>query len=614
MLRNYATTVVQTLQLERLSGSQLSLKLSSITTRYNIIFQLDIRHLFQADVTAINQFLTEYKIGQPISTPQLREFCNRIRQNVQIYEINGPYRPTGSDVQTIRVNPMQSPCREPGENIIIETTLGFAGDGGIVISGTNRRRRGHVVKFIPFLEDYSLRDSFECDLLRGFLFMLSCGNALHEELFYSNIRTVHNMNYDVNLDEGLNGIGRWVILCEIRTRRPHEATSSERRTGPRQPQPIEQPRRQHRQQQPRQLPPQREIRRVNNFGIDYPGVDITGLLSEAGGQACVYKGRFRNQDVAVKVFSGASEMSWYSTELSCLMSLRHRNVVRIINCFTNPRPAIVMEFVNGTNLSDFLHNHGQFNQPNGVRVIFKIILGIQHLHENDIVHRDLKTLNIMLRSGSLSPVIIDFGISAEFMNNHSTPCQGSEYRRDFTQIQGTPSWMSPEMITTGEYSMKTDIYALGLIMYSIFSGRIPFEATSDANHPSPLIPILEQIARGDRPTFSSVSHIEPWLHVLIQKCWSQNPQDRPDIEEVLDAVLFNDLESLFLHYSQRPVTSNNMAYENFARFCREKVGIENPDEVHSIYERFSSGTREITFQNFRRAWEFIKETYSFSTL
>ena len=234
--------------------------------------------------------------------------------------------------------------------------------------------------------------------------------------------------------------------------------------------------------------------------------------------------------VVLKKFRGARAETFLSNELKALWERKekHPNVVEVLDFYWQPYPCLVMRFINGPTLSDHLKNCGPLPEATAIEVLRGIGEGLKHLHKNHVVHRDLKPDNIILEGEELKPVLIDLGLgksadATSMMSGATNHCQGT-YR-----------YMAPEMLgpnkDDGQYhfSPKTDIYALGLIMWQIFTGEIPY---AEIKMPQELI---KGVLDGNRPSLENVK-VSPHLVGLMQKCWDADDKQRPSVGDFLNLL------------------------------------------------------------------------------
>ena len=141
-----------------------------------------------------------------------------------------------------------------------------------------------------------------------------------------------------------------------------------------------------------------------------------------------------------------------------------------------------------------------------------IARGMEYLHKKHIIHRDLKSLNILL-DDRLLPIICDFGLSRQDKDE--------EFK---TKDVGTPHWMAPEMIETRTYSTKVDVYSFGMLMWEMLTESAPFKGMTTVQI------LYAVLKRKERPAFPSITP-KPMKN-FINRCWHQDPDKRPTMEEI----------------------------------------------------------------------------------
>jgi serine/threonine protein kinase len=241
------------------------------------------------------------------------------------------------------------------------------------------------------------------------------------------------------------------------------------------------------------------------------------------------------RDVVVKMIAPPlaqqpQAMARFEREAKRLDSLRHSNVVEMYDYGReNGRAYIVMEWVDGELLSDFLARKGALSLHDFVPIAAQILKGVGHAHSRDLMIRDIKPSNVMLceRKGRANFVkIIDFGLAKML--------EGDE---DITKQHfiGTSGYLSPEQIKGLDIDLRVDVYALGVLFYQMLSGRMPFEAENDTtllykhvhDFPTPLSEVL--------PDGHEVP--EELVH-LIHDCLEKDRNDRPrDANEIVERLI-----------------------------------------------------------------------------
>ncbi len=200
-----------------------------------------------------------------------------------------------------------------------------------------------------------------------------------------------------------------------------------------------------------------------------------------GGMSYVYLARevATASDVAIKVLSpklatDKSSVERLRREAGLAMRLDHPNVCRILRLGESEDGLIylVMPFLKGELLSDREVRGGPMEVTPGIQVLRQVCAGLHHAHELQIVHRDLKPENIMLVSETASDraVVMDFGLAKE---RRADPAIAKLTATGI--ILGTPEFMSPEQIRGKQLDARSDIYALGIVAFEMFTGKLPFQ-------------------------------------------------------------------------------------------------------------------------------------------
>lgn len=226
--------------------------------------------------------------------------------------------------------------------------------------------------------------------------------------------------------------------------------------------------------------------------------------------------------IAAKLFKskGIEEQGQsFMREVESLFALEHPCIVKlkgfsfdIIN--ENLPAALYMEYVDGFTLQQVLKTGGSnWTSTRKSIVIMEIAQGMRYIHSKGIIHRDLKPGNILLTK-RYEAKICDFGESKFF-----------EHEDTMTNNVGTLQYQSPEMMNGEKYDQKCDVYSFGVILFYIITGNYP-------NIPFP------KIAQGQRAQVPP--NVVPFVSELIQKCWSQNPNERPSFDEIINIMKMNE--------------------------------------------------------------------------
>jgi serine/threonine protein kinase len=261
-------------------------------------------------------------------------------------------------------------------------------------------------------------------------------------------------------------------------------------------------------------------------------VTIQRLLG-SGGMAEVYLGLHTtlNRPVAVKILYGHlleddTSMARFRSEAQSVAAMRHPNIVQVYDFdVADDQPYIVMELLEGPSLADYigvLHRTGQRLPPETIaRLITAVAAALDYAHSRGVIHRDVKPSNVLLRrEGGLveprvplpddvQPVLTDFGV-ARMANATIRTASGS--------IVGTPAYMSPEQITSAGIDARSDIYSLGVMLYEMLSGRLPFGNDTE----SVASVLIKHITESPAP----LAEETPAVQAVVSRALAKDPHDR----------------------------------------------------------------------------------------
>lgn len=252
----------------------------------------------------------------------------------------------------------------------------------------------------------------------------------------------------------------------------------------------------------------------------------------SGGMAVVYKAKdtLLGRLVAVKVLHDQYAqdeifVSHFRREAQSGAGLSHPNIVSIYDVGQHQEDHfLVMEYVEGTNLKDIIRNFGPLDEDQVLRMGIELCEGLEHAHENGLIHCDIKPHNILVTDkGNVK--VTDFGISRACTSDTIT-YNGS--------MVGSVHYFSPEQARGGKADMQSDLYSAAVVMYEMATGQVPFTAES------PVSVALKQIS--EEPVLPSEINpeISPELEHVILKGMSKNPEDRfcsaAEMREALRAI------------------------------------------------------------------------------
>lgn len=268
-----------------------------------------------------------------------------------------------------------------------------------------------------------------------------------------------------------------------------------------------------------------------------------------GGMANVYLGYdiILKRDVAIKVlrpeFANDPEfIERFDREALAATSLAHPNIVSIYDVGEEGDIFyIVMEYVDGETLKDYVKKHGKLSVEETIDIMEQLTSAIQHAHENGLIHRDIKPQNILIdRSGKIK--VTDFGIAVALSATALTQTNS---------VLGSVHYLSPEQARGGKATKLSDIYSLGIVFYELVTGELPFtgqspvsialkhlqDETPSVRKLNPAIPqsveniILKATAKNPFHRFRSVSEMQDAILVALDPEHLNEPVYRPPVEE-----------------------------------------------------------------------------------
>jgi len=253
---------------------------------------------------------------------------------------------------------------------------------------------------------------------------------------------------------------------------------------------------------------------------------IIGLLGR-GGMGEVYRATdlTLGQSVALKFLPEEASrnprlLERFHGEVRVARLVSHPNVCRVYDIGeVEGMPYISMEYVDGEDLATLLTRIGRLPADKALETARKLCSGLAAAHDRGVIHRDLKPQNIMINKRG-EVVIMDFGLAAI-----ADQLSGAEVRN------GTPAYMAPEQLKGTGVSARSDIYALGLVIYELFTGRKPFEAETLQN----LMELQESIHLTQMT--SVASDIDPAVEKAIRRCLDPDPLKRPASAVVVMTLL-----------------------------------------------------------------------------
>ncbi|KAH9694536.1 serine/threonine-protein kinase STY46 [Citrus sinensis] len=266
--------------------------------------------------------------------------------------------------------------------------------------------------------------------------------------------------------------------------------------------------------------------KIPNDGTDVWEIDPKhlkfGSKVASGSYGDLYRGTYCSQDVAIKVLKperiNSDMQKEFAQEVFIMRKVRHKNVVQFIGACTKPPSlCIVTEFMSGGSVYDYLHKlKGVFKLPSLLKVAIDVSKGMNYLHQNNIIHRDLKAANLLMDENEVVKVA-DFGVARVKAQSGVMTAETGTYR-----------WMAPEVIEHKPYDHKADVFSFGIVLWELLTGKLPYE------YLTPLQAAVGVVQKGLRPTIPKNS--QPKLAELLERCWQQDPALRPDFSEIIEIL------------------------------------------------------------------------------
>ncbi|HYH83871.1 MAG TPA: serine/threonine-protein kinase [Pyrinomonadaceae bacterium] len=253
---------------------------------------------------------------------------------------------------------------------------------------------------------------------------------------------------------------------------------------------------------------------LNSMVGEYRLIDFLG----AGGMGEVYRGMHDKigRVAAIKVLTVAARsdpgfVQRFFNEARIQASLQHPNIATLYDFLEcQGQPCIVMEYIDGQTLCDRVRPYGPMHPTEALQIFAAVVDAITYIHANGIIHRDIKSNNIKIGSGG-QVKLLDFGIAKGNMSPGLT---------ETGSVVGTLEYISPEQLATGASDPRSDIWALGVLLYEMMTGRVPFEAQT-------LGALCDKISRVDFPAPKQLNPTVPSdVASIISRCLKKNPSER----------------------------------------------------------------------------------------
>lgn len=245
----------------------------------------------------------------------------------------------------------------------------------------------------------------------------------------------------------------------------------------------------------------------------------------SGGFGVVYKAKFRGETVAVKkihahALSNAASVGEFQAEVAVLCTLRHPNILRFVGaCTKPPNLMIITEFMARGTLFDLLHqSQARVTWPMRKKFALDTCKGMRYLHDSKLLHRDLKSSNLMLDK-EMNCKVGDFGLTRISKGSAAVQMTGQ---------CGTFQYMAVEVLANKPYSEKADVFSFGILLWEMVARKLPFFGMQ------PMQVGLAVLNQGLRPTIPPKTP-QPLCNMMCA-CWNSDPQKRPSFAQLVEAL------------------------------------------------------------------------------
>lgn len=283
-----------------------------------------------------------------------------------------------------------------------------------------------------------------------------------------------------------------------------------------------------------------------------------------GGMSDVYRAfdLMHRREVVIKIpdqsmLGDPAQFERFQRELEVMKSLDHPVILKGLGSGKYNRvPYLVTEYVNGQSLRALMESRASLTTEESVSLIRKIADGMAYCHNNEVIHRDLKPENILITTDG-QPVIMDFGLALTKGSHRVT-------YSNLSATMGTPDYMAPEQIEGQRGDQRTDLYALGTILYELLAGKTPF--TGDTN-----MAVMAQHLNGTAPRLDKINPaVSPQIAAIVATCLARDPEDR-----------YTDMTA-FIEALDHPETADLSILEKLSASAPDSPSLEKMQTIKGI--------------------------------
>lgn len=331
----------------------------------------------------------------------------------------------------------------------------------------------------------------------------------------------------------------------------------------------------------------------------------------------------------------------FQRETLLMARFQHPYVVALYDASLNDPlgPCIVMEYIKGITLDVLLHRNGPLNAARVSRILNQLCEAIQAAHAEGIVHRDLKPSNLMIVDADTpyeKVKVMDFGLAKLVGSDRGMAMMHKPAETGADFAVGTPGYISPEQVRGDEVSFRSDLYSVGVIVYELLTGKLPFDREETMD-------VLIAHATEEPPAFSTMgAHgVPPAVERVVMRCLAKDPADRPssarDLAQAFENAIFEGIEQATneptservdtsadlntVPVPQHPIDPNALVFQmeawmpeslaayKLSGFIDDMGGVVLSNEAGVIKFRIEEEGRSSGWSLFRKRWVFDLELY-----
>ncbi|KAF9979190.1 hypothetical protein BGZ73_004076 [Actinomortierella ambigua] len=306
---------------------------------------------------------------------------------------------------------------------------------------------------------------------------------------------------------------------------------------------------------------------MNIESTNKPSLEL-GEFIGAGTYGIVFKGRYNTRKAAIKKFrlqANAARHAEIEREIDLLQRLQFRHIIQFYGTFRQgPEISLITDFAEGGSLRQAIENSRVANWTDKERIAQEIADGLAYIHHENILHRDLKSDNVLLTK-HMEVKLCDFGLAVvkTSIGSHTTDT-----------MRGTVRWMAPELLLAARprYTNKSDMYALGMVMWEMAAMcTLPFNTVQN-NYA-----VAMAVHAGERELLPD--HTPAEYRRWVERCWKQEPSERPQADEVTLPADTASEQPYLESTSSHPSVSDTMSLTSTGTL--RSIGTLLPPEQHT---------------------------------